>query len=557
MLLQMDIENLVTVEKSSILFSAGLTVITGETGTGKSILMDAINLALGGRATEQLIRPDSERADITLCFDIRELPAAKQWLLDHELETSGECILRRTLTRDGRSRSYINNVPMPINQVRLLSEHLIQTHGQHEQQSLLHTDMQLNLLDSFAGLQNDVEDLKNIARDRHKLEDNINSLTTQKEKDQAECEWLQFQLDEFNQLNIEIDTFQKLDQEHNQLTHADALLQNTGRALTLLTEGEENILGLIHQTLTTLESVQHADSKIADLVNTLQSTLIPLKEIASDLRHYPEQLDIDPTRFTQVESRMSALFNLARKYKIQPEQLFDYQQNLQNRIQSAAHSDAEIKHLLEQLEASEKKYFTIATRLTEKRLKASKKLSEVITHYLKPLALEKAKFNILLEPNTTPFAATGQEKISFMIATNPGQTLQPLGMVVSGGELSRISLAIHIATAKQHVIPTLVFDEVDTGISGGVAENVGKLLRQLGNSHQVLCVTHAPQVAAQGHQHLVVRKITEEYATRSNTETLTQSERIQELARMLGGVEITEKTLAHAREMMNKAQAVV
>ncbi|MDX1901660.1 MAG: DNA repair protein RecN [Gammaproteobacteria bacterium] len=555
MLIQMDIENLVTIEKSSILFSTGLTAITGETGTGKSILMDAIDLALGGRATEQWIRPGCERAEIALCFDIRELPQAKRWLHSHDLESTHECILRRVLSRDGRSRSFINGVPFPVSQLRVLAEHLIQMHGQHEQQSLLQTDMQLNLLDIFAGTEDDAETLGALSRERTTLQTQITTLKTNKEKNQAERDWLQFQLDEFKQLHIEENTFRQLDQEHQQLTHADALLQNTSRALHLITEGEENAQAFLHQALSALESVQHADPMITDIVNTIRTTLIPLKEIETDLRHYPDKLELDAERLTQVEARLSALFNLARKYKIKPEDLFHYQQDLSARLSNTSHGDAEITHLIEQLEAIEKKYLNLAKDISEKRKTGAQKLAKNITTILKPLALEKAEFKIQFEPATTSFSSTGQERVIFLISTNPGQPLQPLAQVASGGELSRISLAIHIATARQHTVPTLVFDEIDTGISGGTAEKVGKLLRLLANVHQVLCVTHAPQVAAQAHQHLIVKKETQNNATRSTAETLTHAARIQELARMLGGIEITEKTLAHAQEMMAKAQA--
>lgn len=557
MLLQMDIENLVTIEKSSISFSTGLTTITGETGTGKSILMDAIDLALGGRATPQLIRTGCERADISLCFDIRHLLAAKKWLTKHDLENNGECILRRTLTVDGRSRSYVNNVPIPITQLRSLSEHLMQMHGQQTQHTLLQSDQQLILLDEFAGIQTSVNTLRTIAHEYKSLQEKITLAMQQKEKFQAEQNWLQLQLNEFESFHLETNTFQQLDQLHRQLSHAETLLQQTKQAHTLLATGENNALELLQKIIIILENIQHADRTLTEMVNTLQTTCISLKEVAADLRAYPEKCEIDPARLTQIDKQMSDLFHLARKYKIAPEQLFSYQENIIAQLNQATHFENEIHALLEQSDATQKKYLKLAAEISEKRKIAAEKLTHIILQHLKPLALEKANFYIQLEPNNTPFSATGQEKVRFLISTHPGQSLQPLNTVASGGELSRIGLAIYAATATKHNIPTLIFDEIDSGIGGGTAEKVGKLLRQLGTTHQILCITHAPQVAVQGHQHLMVQKIMEQNKAYSITKMLRYNERIEEIARMLGGVEITEKTLAHAREMMNSAQVEV
>jgi len=554
MLLQMDIENLVTIEKSSILFSTGLTVITGETGTGKSILLDAINLALGGRATSQLIRPGCERADITLCFDICNLADAKKWLKINELNTGSECILRRTINRDGKSRSYINNVPVPLAQLRMFSEYIIQIHGQHAQQSLLNTDKQIKLLDEFAGIQTDISNIQIIAREYKSIKQKIDTLANQKEKTQAEQDWLQFQLNEFQSFNLRADSFEKLEQTHRQLTNADALIKNAEQALIFLMAGEKNALDLLQKTLSTLEIMQQADPTVNQLTNVLSDAIIPLKEISNDLRNYSEKITVDSEQLTQIDTKISELFNLARKYKIAPTQLFEYQNNLISQLKQRNNSEIEIKALIEQLAATEKKYLILATHITLQRKIAAEKLTNTINKTLKPLGLEKAIFEIKFEINNTPFSASGQEKINFLISTNPGQPLQPLNNVASGGELSRIGLAIHAATAQKHSIPTLIFDEIDTGISGGTAEKVGKLLRQIGKNHQTLCITHAPQVAAQGHQHLVVKKYISNNSTNSEIETLNSLDRIEELARMLGGIEITKKTLDHAREMIDRAQ---
>ncbi len=553
MLMQLNISNLITIHELSLEFFPNTTVITGETGTGKSILIDAIELALGGRATDSIVRPGQEKADISLCFDISTQPNAQAWLKNYDLEQgSAECIIRRTVSKDGRSRSYINGMPTTLQPLRELSELLIDIHGQHEHQSLLKSEKQREMLDDFAVHPQLVDQVSSLAQQLKNLQNEIANLRALSEKRSARSEFLSFQLRELDELQIAPDEFQALDQEHKQLAHAGELLQNMNLVLNCLTENEEqNALKCLNQALEAMETVQHVDPKIAAWIENLKSASIQINDTENELQRYLNSVELDPERLAWVEERISTLFNLARKHKISPNELSEFQEKIAAELHELENSDERLAELTESLKALELDYHNAAKKLSQSRLKAAKKLSNEITATIRELALPHAEFQVALDQEmTTPFSPHGLEKIIFQIKTNAGQSMQPLAKIASGGELSRIGLAIHIATAEQHTISTLIFDEVDVGISGGTAEIVGKLLRRLGKTHQVLCITHLPQVAAQGHQHIQVEKINRENTTETRIHSLNADEKINEIARMLGGVAITKKTLEHAREMV-------
>ena len=553
MLMQVHITNLITIEKLSLDFSSGTTVITGETGTGKSILIDAIELALGARASEHVIRPGQEKADISLCFDVSKLPDARTWLKNYDLEqTDSECIIRRSISKDGRSRTFINNMPTTLQPLRELSELLINIHGQHEQQTLLKPEKQRDLLDRYAGHQHLVDRVLVLANEWRVLHDKISALRKAAEDRSARSEYLKFQLDEFENLQLTPNEFEALDLEHKQLANADELLQNVNDALNHLAENEaENVLSLLNHALQSLETIQRVEPKVIPWIENLRNAIIQVSDTEDELRRYNDSIDLDPSRLESVEQRISLLFNLARKHKISPNDLYEFQAKLTREFKELANSDELLQELQRELFEIEKKYTTEGTQLSQSRAKAAKKLEKEITKTIRELALPHADFHIQLEAEKNPEPTShGLEKIIFQIRTNAGQTMQPLAKIVSGGELSRIGLAIHIATAEKHTIPALIFDEVDVGISGGTAEIVGKLLRHLGESHQVLCITHLPQVAAQGHHHIKVDKVNRNNMTFSHIQHLVGAEKVQEIARMLGGVEITKTTLAHAKEMI-------
>lgn len=559
MLTQINISNLVTIHDLKLDISSGTTVITGETGAGKSILIDAIEFALGERATSEVVRTGQDKADISLCFDISKSPEARAWLRNFDLDNdAGECIIRRTINKDGRSRSYINGMPTTLQPLRELSELLISIHGQHEHQALLKSEAQRAMLDQFAGHAHLVDQVRVLAEEWQASKNEIVQLKKSSSDRSKHAELLKFQLRELEQLSLTPDEFTALDLEHKQLSHCGELLQNITRTLGCLSDNDElNATHALNQALQALESVQNVDPKITSWIETIKSAIIHVSDAEDELRRYLDTLDLDPERLQVVEQRITVLFDLARKHKVSPHELYELQQKLAEEYAAIETSEERITELNQKLDMLEKHYHEVAHKLSQSRLKAAKKLSDEITDTIHELALPHGEFHVLFEmENFSQPALHGMEKIIFEIKTNPGQPLLPLAKIASGGELSRICLAIHLATAERHTIPGLIFDEVDVGIGGGTAEIVGKLLRRLGESHQVLCITHAPQVAAQGHQHLLVEKFTENNVAYTLIQTLSQDQKIKELARMLGGVEITQKTLEHAQEMIERFNVV-
>jgi DNA repair protein RecN (Recombination protein N) len=555
MLTQIHIRHLVTIDELHLEFQPGSTVMTGETGAGKSILIDAIELALGSRADSDMVRPGFDKAEITLCFDISELKNAAHWLKECDLyQESNECILRRIIYRDGRSRSFINGSPTTLQPLRELGEMLIQIHGQHEHQSLLKSDMQRHLLDHYGDLTDLVLMVESLAKNFQILQQDIQELTQKSAERNARSEFLKFQLEEFEALHLAPDEFQSIDAEHKQLVHAGELMQNMNLALKFLTEEENhNALDSLNKAMEALESVQKVNPKIANWIDALKIAVIQISDTEDELHRYLDHMDLDPERLQWMEARMGTLFNMARKHKVNPQELFDLQQKLSSEYQALETSDARLQELNQQLEILRKEYFAKASELSINRQKAAKKLSLAITQTIQTLSLKNAEFAIHFERDPQPRVSTyGLEKIIFQIKTNTGQSLQPLAKIASGGELSRVGLAIYLATAGKHTTPTLIFDEVDVGVGGGTAEMVGKLIRQLADTHQILCITHQPQVAALQQQHIHVSKVHEKNSTLTSIRHLSPTEKIQELARMLGGIEMTEKTLAHARELVER-----
>ena len=558
MLTQIHISNLATIQELLLDFKKGTTVITGETGAGKSILIDAIELALGQRATSDIVRTGQEKADIALVFEVGPVAEIRDWLKNYDLDNeAGECIIRRTINKDGRSRSYINGMPTTLQPLRELSEMLISIHGQHEHQALLKSETQRMMLDRFAGHYDLLDKVHALSDEWHQLSKEIAALQRLSQERAQRGEFLKFQLQELEELNLTVDEFEQLDLEHKQLANADELLQNINQTVNYLGEDENNALHLLNRSVQALEAVQSVDPKIIMWVQSLKNAIIHISDTENELHRYLEGVEIDPERLQIIEQRISTLFDLARKHKVAPQELYDLQQTLAAEYIELESSDDKLSSLKQKLDSLEKHYHEVAHKLGQSRLKAAKKLADQITQTINELALPQGEFHVLFEIEDYSHPAyNGMEKVVFQIKTNAGHDLQPLAKIASGGELSRISLAIHLATAGQHTIPTMIFDEVDVGIGGGTAEIVGKLIRRLSHTHQVLCVTHAPQVAAQGHQHLRVEKLMENNATYTRIQELTPDEKITELARMLGGVEITKTTLEHAREMLESIMTI-
>lgn len=553
MLNHIYIKDLVTIETLDLNLPGSSIMITGETGAGKSIFIEAIELALGERASPNMIRVGKEKADISLCFDITHFPKVFSYLKTHDLEQAGnECMIRRVIMQDGRSRIYVNGAPTTLQHVKALGELLFHVHGQYEQQVLLKSDYQREVLDRFADTLSLADEVKKTAEEGKLLAAHIQTLKEQTTTRAERANFLRFQLDEFHQLKLEPNEWETLEAEHHRLTHAEELLRNIEQTIHLLSEDEsKNAHSLIHQARKTLESIQSIETKSNEWMNTLNAAAITLKDLSEELTHYLENASLDAHKLQQVEERVSNIFALARKHKVKPEELCLLQQKLTDEFEALNTSDETLEALAKKLYDIEKQYEEKANQLSSARLKASKKLEKEITETIRSLSLPHGEFHIVLEKEEQPLSLHGHEKIIFQIKTNPDQRIQPLAKVISGGELSRLSLAVHLALAKKTTVPTLIFDEIDTGLSGKTAEKIGKLLRQLGETYQVFCITHQPQVAALGKHQLLVEKYFKDNTTYTGLKLLDHDARKLEIARMLGGETITDAVLAHASMLVN------
>ncbi|MDI3323087.1 DNA repair protein RecN [Pontibacterium granulatum] len=554
MLNQINIRDYAIVDELDLELQNGMTVVSGETGAGKSIMLDALGLTLGDRADSGAVRNGAERAEITASFDVSNIPEAQAWLHQQELDQDGECILRRVITREGRSRCYINNRPSPIGAVRELSEHLIDIHGQHEHQRLLKKEHHRLLLDQYAGAGIQAGKTQRTFNEWRKLDKTLRQLTEASDEQAARIQLLSYQIEELDQISPTEGELQDLEQEQKQLANASEILHSGHQLMALTTEGEgDNCLALLNQCLQLLGNMsdQQGVTQVSEMLN---SAHIQIEEAGSELRHYLDGVELNPERQMEVEERLSTLYDVARKHKVQPEALPRLHQELAEELHDLQNSDEALEQLQHDVEQKRDQFREEAKKLSAMRAKAARKLSKAVDEQLHNLGMLAANFTVQLTPyETDQLNATGLEEVEFLISTNKGQQARPLAKIASGGELSRISLAIQVITAQTSSTPTLIFDEVDVGIGGAVAEVVGRLMRQLGERTQVLCVTHQPQVASQGHQHLFVSKKARKQQTFTRINRLRTDERVQEVARMLGGIEITERSIEHAREMLNGA----
>jgi DNA repair protein RecN (Recombination protein N) len=544
----LSIRDFVIVDKLDLEFDRGFTVLTGETGAGKSILVDALSLALGARGESGIIRAGCERAEISASFDIATLADLQAWLHENEMQSEDEQFLvRRVIHADGRSRAFINGLPATVQQLRDAGEFLVDIYSQHAHHSLLKQTYQRQILDEYAGL----SDLPTDVAMHYRIWYELNQRRIDMERNSAayadELAELRDQVRELAQLAPSSDEWEPLQQEHSRLAHGASLLTGGEECRELLSEGELAALRQLSMVQHKLQGMREYDASLQEALDTLDSAMIQLEETDRFLNRYLQRTELDPERLNEVEARIQAIHTLARKNRVRPEELPDLLTGWQARMAEleGATNDGE----LAKLEAAAKKAYTkLAGELSQGRAQAAKELSEKISAEMQRLALKGGSFSVVLTPQEP--AATGLEAVEFLVAGHAGVELRSLAKVASGGELSRISLAIRVVTAQQGEIPTMIFDEVDVGIGGGVAEIVGQLLKQLGLKRQVLVITHLPQVAAQGTQHLRVSKVAVNGSTLSQIESLDQAARIEEVARMLGGVEITETTRKHAAEML-------
>ena len=557
MLKFLSIRDFVIVSSLELDFSAGFTALTGETGAGKSILIDALSLALGERGDATMVRNGCERAEIAAEFDIAMLPNLQVWLAEQELQgDAGVCLLRRVLDTGGRSRGFINGRSATLQQLRDAGDQLLDIHGQHAHQSLLRSDAQRVLLDGYAGMTDSAEKVADLYREWQTLRRRRISLSENAEAAAAERELLQFQHNEIDGLGFNLPEWQGLQEDYSRLSHAASLLDTAGFGLESLSEADNSCLVQLNALTARIRDGMQHDAGLGETLRMLESAQAELQEAVYELRHYQQRLDTDPQRLREQEQRIQNVMDAARKYRVTPEQLDEALQRIVSRLAELG-GDADLAELERQEKAAQQGYLAAARKLTAARRKSADKLSREITAAMQTLAMQGGKFEVALLPldqnDGNSGNAHGLECIEFQVSANPGTPLRSLAKVASGGELSRISLAIQVATSQLAGAPTLIFDEVDSGIGGRVAEIVGHLLKKLGKTYQVLCVTHLPQVAAAADQQWQVSKAVENGVTLSRIAVLDGEQRIDEIARMLGGVKITETTRKHAAEMLGVA----
>ncbi|HCA25550.1 MAG TPA: DNA repair protein RecN [Pseudomonas sp.] len=554
MLVHLAVNNYAIVDNLELDLGGGMSVITGETGAGKSIMLDALALTLGDRADSGAVRPGSDKADILATFDISDIPEARQWLDERDLTQDDEqVILRRVITAEGRSRGYINGSPCPQQDLRALGEMLIDIHSQHEHQSLLKTDTHRRLLDEYAGAGELARQVQLAAQRCRQTEKALLQASRQSEEQSARQQLLAYQLDELDNLSLQDGELEELENEQRQLASADQILHSCQQVINICSENDAgSVLEALTASLQRLDSFKSHSSQLGEASDLIASAQIQIEEAVGELTRYLDHFEADPERQQYVEERLSAIFELARKHRIQPAELPVLQQQLIDELEGQQQQAADAERLQEELTAYQAHYRQLSEKLSAQRSKGAGKLAKAVTQEIQRLGMPGGRIELQLTPlDADTYPVTGLENVEFLVSANPGQPAKPLAKVASGGELSRISLGIQVITAQTSRVPTLVFDEVDVGIGGPTAEIVGQLLRQLGARGQVLTVTHLPQVAAQGHQHLFVRKQQTRNSTRTCIDQLDTDARIQEVARMLGGIDLTDESLAHARKLLS------
>lgn len=556
MLVHISVQNYAIVDHLDLELHEGMSVITGETGAGKSIMLDALSLTLGARTDSSVIRPGADKADILSSFDISRIPEAQHWLQERDLETGTQCILRRVITREGRSRAYVNGTPCPLADLKALGELLIDIHSQHEHQSLLKTDTHRRLLDEFAGATEQARAVQSIAQRWRHTQQQLAQLSANEEEQRARRQLLTYQLEELDILAVQDGEVEQLEQEHKSLSNSESLLDNCRQIIDTCSDNDSsNVLSLVGTLLQRARAVCGAPQAFTQATELLASAHIQIEEAVSEFNDFVDNFDADPQRQQWLEERLDSIYTLARKHRVTPEQLHALQAQLQGELESLDADDASLEHLEQAAALLVTEFNQKAQSLSTLRSKAAKKLASAVMQQLHMLGMPDGEFSVVLQPTeSNKPTAFGLEHIEFLVSANPGQPLRALAKVASGGELSRISLAIQVITAQTSRVPTLVFDEVDVGIGGPTAEIVGQLLRQLGENGQVLTVTHLPQVAAQGHQHLYVHKERKQKSTHTAVKVLSHEQRVEEVARMLGGIDLTEESLQHARKILADAQ---
>jgi DNA repair protein RecN (Recombination protein N) len=549
MLRALSIRDFVIVDRLDLEFKPGFTALTGETGAGKSILIDALTMVLGERSDAGLVREGCAKAEISAEFSLEAVPPAQQWLEAADLaDDPAACLLRRVLEASGRSRAYINGRPATLQQLKELGEMLVDIHGQHEHQSLTRSLAQRQLLDAYAGAQalaRETADAwrhwQDLRSQRAEWERNAQALEEERER-------LRWQRQELERLAFSAEEWETLQADHKRLAHAASLVETVEYALEALSEGEAAALAIVDGVLGKLRTAIEYDPGLKEALEVLEPAQIQIQEAVYGLRHYRNRIDLDPRRLQEAEQRLEAIHTTARKHRTSPERLPELLAGVRQRLADLG-DGASAEELARREQAAEQAFRALAGKLSHAREKAAAELTGRVTEQMQGLALSGGRFEVALHP-ASEGGAHGLEQVEFLVAANPGSAARALAKVASGGELSRISLAIQTVTSTVAEVPTLIFDEVDAGIGGRVAEIVGRMLAQLGRRHQVMCITHLPQVAASAAHQWQVTKKAAAGGVRSDVRELDGAQRVEEIARMLGGVKITETTRKHAAEML-------
>lgn len=551
MLNYLHIRNLAVVAELELELRPGMTALTGETGAGKSILIDALGLALGERGDASLIRAGNDRAEVSAVFDVSATADAREWLTSKGYDSDEELILRRVLVRGGRGRAFVNGDPVSLQTLQEVGELLIDIHGQHAHQSLLRRNSQRRLLDGYGRLLERVAAVDATYRAWRDVQRQLEELRSQIRDRGARLDLLSFQVEELRTLDLSQQELQTLEEEQSRLGHAEQLRALTADLVERLYQSEHALHSQLARASSDLSSAARFDPALGDPAGLLDEAAISIEEAAFTLRDYVQRLNSDPGALERIEQRLADIYAIARKYRMRPDEIPALLERLESELSGLERADIEIEALEQQETKLRADYFELAAELGKLRTDAALMLSKAVTEHMQGLGMTGGHFaaELVARDATTP-SAGGMEDVEFLVSANPGMPAQALAKIASGGELSRISLAIQVVTAKCGQVPTLIFDEVDVGIGGGVAEIVGRLLHTVGQARQVLCVTHLPQVAAVSDHHLKIVKATDGKSTRTTVETLANEARVAEVARMLGGVKITEQTRAHALEMI-------
>lgn len=557
MLIHLSVNNFAIVQQLNLHLSAGMSVITGETGAGKSIAIDALGLCLGERSDTSMIRHQQEKADISATFQLDHLPQAIEWLQQYELiddEIPNQCILRRVIRHDGRSKAFINNYPIPTTQLREFGTLLVQINGQHCAQSLLKSDNQLTILDQYAKNNTLLKQLESEYKQWRQCKRALDEFQHYLQENNAKKQLLQYQVNELNEFNPKQDEYESLEQQQRCLANSERMTQLSQAIANLLNENDAiNIESMLNKASAYCEELSELSPQYENINQYLQDALIQVQEAASDLSGLIAGIEQDPMLLQEVEQRLTQYHQLAKKHYIAPTALYQKHIELQQDLAQLGDPEENEASLQQALQQAEHALTVTTATLYQQRQKAAEELSEEVNALLKDLAMENAIFSIDIHHQTSHYSAKGADNVTFLLQSNLGQNAQPLAKIASGGELSRISLALQVLSADQLATPTLIFDEVDTGISGATASVVGRLLKQLSLKCQVLCVTHLPQVAVYGQHHFSVSKFTQNGETMTEMTHLKGNARIQAVSRLLSGSEITETTLANAKELLEKA----